>query len=274
MLKRKVLFISQEIFPYISDTKISTICKNLPYGMQEKGKEIRLFMPKFGCVNERRNQLHEVIRLSGMNIIINDADHPLIIKVASMPSSRIQVYFIDNDEYFQNKLIIDDKNGVFYANNDERAMFFARGVIETVKNLGWAPDIIHCHGWMSHLVPMYVKRMYKDNPMFCDSKVIYTIYDDEFVGELDNKMLSKLRFDGILQKDLKHYKTPNYISTTKAATEFADAVVIGSDNINPEIMAHLSLLSKPILGLCMEENLISSVNSFYDEILDDTKVFA
>src|SRR5512138_1560307 len=160
MESRKVLFISQEITPYLGETKLSKIGRYLPQGIQERGKEIRTFMPRYGCINERRNQLHEVIRLSGMNLIIDDTDHPLIIKVASIQSARMQIYFIDNDDYFQRKGTVADDDGSEYADNDERCIFFARGVLETVKKLRWTPDIIHCHGWITALAPLYIKKVY------------------------------------------------------------------------------------------------------------------
>ncbi len=166
MKKAKVLFISQEINPYLEITPMSDISRYLPQGIQETGKEIRTFMPRFGCINERRNQLHEVIRLSGMNLIIDDADHPLIIKVASIQAARMQVYFIDNEEYFQRKYVFRDGKNKFYKDNDDRSIFFCRGVLETVKKLGWAPDIIHCHGWMTSLVPLLIKTAYKEDPLF------------------------------------------------------------------------------------------------------------
>jgi starch synthase len=272
MSKPKVLFISQEISPYVCESEIAKKCKSIPYGISEKGKEIRLFMPNFGCINERRNQLHEVIRLSGMNIIINDTDHPLIIKVASLPSARIQVYFIDNEEYFHKKLVLRDKNEVFYPNNDERALFFARGVIETIKNLGWAPDIIHCHGWMSHLIPLYVKRMFKDNPLFADSKVIFSFYNDEFPEPLSPTFIDNLVFDGISQADQKHFKTPTYISTMKSAADFSDALIVGSENLHPEVRTYLSQLSKPMLAYNTEENFVNLVNDFYDELMVSSNV--
>ena len=175
----KVLFITQEIAPYVSDSEMALLGRNLPSAIQDKGREIRTFMPKWGNINERRNQLHEVIRLSGMNLIIDDTDHPLIIKVASIQSSRMQVYFIDNDDYFQNRMQACDENGNEYEDNDERAVFYARGVLETVKKLRWQPDIIHCHGWISALAPLYIKRAYCEEPSFRDSKVVYSLYDDD-----------------------------------------------------------------------------------------------
>ena len=166
MAKKRVLFISSEIMPYLPESEMSHIGRYLPQGIQEKGKEIRTFMPRFGCINERRNQLHEVIRLSGMNLIINDTDHPLIIKVASIQAARMQVYFIDNEDYFQRKHVITDEKGSFFEDNDERAIFFARGVFETVKKLRWAPDLIYCQGWFTALVPIFLKKEYAEDPIF------------------------------------------------------------------------------------------------------------
>jgi starch synthase len=180
MEKTKVLFVTQEITPYLKDSHMGMIGRYLPQGIQEKGREIRTFMPRYGNINERRNQLHEVIRLSGMNLIINDADHPLIIKVASIQQARMQIYFIDNEDYFQRKHTFYDKNNKFFPDNDERVIFYSRGVIETVKKLGWGPDIIHCHGWMTSLVPLYIKKAFYENPLFTDTKVIISLYDDDF----------------------------------------------------------------------------------------------
>ena len=161
-----MLFISQEITPYVEESQMSIISRHLPQGILEAGKEVSTFMARYGCINERRHQLHEVIRLSGMNLIINDFDHPLIIKVASIPAARMQVYFIDNEDYFNRKAIVTDKNGNIFADSDERMIFYCRGVIETVRKLGWAPHIIHCQGWMTSLVPMYLKRSFGDDPLF------------------------------------------------------------------------------------------------------------
>src|SRR6186997_1274807 len=163
MKKAKVLFISQEITPFLEVTEVGKIARHLPQGTQERGKEIRTFMPRFGVVNERRNQLHEVIRLSGMNLIIDETDHPLIIKVASIQSARMQVYFIDNEEYFQRKHVFEDAKKKQFKDNDERAIFFCRCVLETVKKLGWSPDLIHCHGWMTSFIPLFIKSSYRED---------------------------------------------------------------------------------------------------------------
>ncbi len=172
MEKKRILFVSQEITPFLPKTEMSNTSRRLPQVIQDAGKEIRVFMPKFGAINERRHQLHEVIRLSGLNLVIDDKDHPLIIKVASIPSARMQVYFIDNEEFFKRKNTIEDENGEMYKDNDERSMFFCRGVLETVKKLGWKPDVIHCHGWMASLMPLYIKKMYNKDPHFSDSKIV------------------------------------------------------------------------------------------------------
>ena len=172
-MAKKVLFINQEIAPYVPETALSIMGRDLPTKMQEEGFEIRTFMPKWGNINERRGQLHEVIRLSGMNLVIDDTDHPLIIKVASIPQTRLQVYFIDNDDYFMKRKMALDENGEEYDDNGERAIFFARGVLETVKKLRWSSEIIHCQGWMSYIVPLFVKAAYNDEPTFTDTKLLH-----------------------------------------------------------------------------------------------------
>ena len=263
----KVLFIHQEITPYLKETPMSLIGRYLPQGIQEKGKEIRIFMPRFGNINERRNQLHEVIRLSGMNMIINDTDHPLIIKVASIQKARIQIYFIDNDDLFtKRKSTIADKDGVFFEDNDDRTVFFSRGVIETVRKLNWPPDIIHCHGWMTSLVPLYIKRAFKDNPLFSDSKVIYSLYDDDFEGAFHDSYDKKLKMPGIVAKEIKWLKNPVYANIQKSALDFADGIVIASPNVNPEVEKYARSLNKPILEYQGEENYVDAYNEFYDKI--------
>ena len=263
----KVLFIHQEITPYLKETPMSLIGRYLPQGIQEKGKEIRIFMPRFGNINERRNQLHEVIRLSGMNMIINDTDHPLIIKVASIQKARIQIYFIDNDDLFtKRKFTIADKNEFFYEDNDDRTVFFSRGVIETVRKLNWPPDIIHCHGWMTSLVPLFIKRAYKDNPLFSDAKVVYSLYNDDFDGAFRDSYEKKLKMPGIVAKEIKWLKNPVYANIQKSALDFSDAIVMASPNINPEVEKYARSLNKPILEYPGEENYVDAYNEFYDKI--------
>lgn len=272
--KAKVLFVSQEITPYLDETYISKLSRKLPQGIQEKGREIRTFMPRYGSVNERRNQLHEVIRLSGINIIINDTDQPLIIKVASIQSARMQVYFIDNEEYFNRKTILHDKNGDLHTDNDERSIFFNRGVLETVKKLGWQPDIIHCHGWFTAPMALYIKKAFKDDPMFADTKVVYSIYDDAYTGALDKDFSKKVKLEGITDKDVAVAKDATYANLTKLAIDFADGVIIGSETIDAEVQKYLKTVNKPVLPFKTEGEYIDAYNTFYDEVLMEESVLA
>lgn len=268
MKKAKVLFVSQEILPYMKESHMSNIGRYLPQGIQERGKEIRTFMPRFGNINERRNQLHEVIRLSGMNLIIDDSDHPLIIKVASIQSARMQIYFIDNEDYFQRKFVFNDKNDKFFSDNDERAIFFSRGVIETVKKLGWPPDIVHCHGWMTSLIPLYIKKAFKDNPLFSDTKVVYSLYDDDFSETMNSDFARKIKLPGITEKNLKYYKDPNYVSITKSAIDFSDGIIVGSEQINSDVLSYLKKTEKPVLDFQSIDTYIDAYSGFYDKIME------
>ncbi len=274
MKKTKVLFISQEIFPYLEKTHIGNISRFLPQGTQERGKEIRTFMPRFGVVNERRNQLHEVIRLSGMNLIIDDSDHPLIIKVASIQSARMQVYFIDNEEYFQRKFTTRDVKDKFFKDNDDRTIFFCRGVLETVKKLGWAPDIIHCHGWMTSLIPVFVKTAYKEDPIFRNSRVVYSVYDDDFTDTFGDNYTKKFAMEGITPADVKELKTPNYEAITIAAINKSDAIIKGSEKLNTKVESHIKKSGKMILPYQSPETYVEAYNTFYDEIMEEISVEA
>ena len=263
----KVLFITQEITPYVSESEMSLVGRNLPQAIQEKGREIRTFMPKWGNINERRNQLHEVIRLSGMNLIIDDTDHPLIIKVASIQSARMQVYFIDNDDYFQNRLHVVDENGVEHEDNDARAIFYARGVLETVKKLRWCPDVIHCHGWMTALAPLYIKKAYKDEPSFRDAKVVFSLYDNDFKEPFHPDFASKLLLKGISKKDVADLKEPvDYTALCKLAVDYSDGVIQQSEHVNEEVIAYARQIGKPVLGYQSPEIFADACNDFYDQV--------
>ena len=263
----KVLFITQEITPYVSESEMSLVGRKLPKAIQEKGREIRTFMPKWGNINERRNQLHEVIRLSGMNLIIDDTDHPLIIKVASIQSARMQVYFIDNDDYFQNRLQVVDENGVEYEDNDARAIFYARGVLETVKKLRWCPDVIHCHGWMTALAPLYIKKAYKDEPSFRDAKVVFSLYDNDFKEPFHPDFASKLLLKGISKKDVADLKEPvDYTALCKLAVDYSDGVIQQSEHVNEEVIAYARQIGKPVLGYQSPEIFADACNDFYDQV--------
>lgn len=268
----KVLYISQEITPYLPETELSRNSRFLPQAIQEKGKEIRTFMPKFGCINERRNQLHEVIRLSGMNLIIEDTDHPLIIKVASIQPARMQVYFIDNDDYFQRKYTTSDGDGVEYADNDERIIFYTRGVIETVKKLKWIPNIIHCQGWMATLAPLYIKKAFAEDPSFRNSKVIYSIYDDPFKNPLNETFRSKLMLEGIEEEDLKSIEGPiSYEALTKMAIDFSDGIIQASPTADATLLQYAKDRQLPILEYLPLEGNADAFNDFYDRIWETNK---
>jgi len=270
MKSTKVLFISQEITPYLPESEMALIGRNLPQGIQEKGKEIRTFMPRYGCINERRNQLHEVIRLSGMNLVVDDSDHPLIIKVASIQSARMQVYFIDNEDYFHRKFTLSDENGNFFEDNDERSFFFARGVLETVKKLRWAPDLIHCHGWITAFVPILIKKAYNEDPLFSKSKVVYSLYNDDFDKPLKANIRNKVLIEGITKKDVEILKTPDYVNLSKLAINFSDGIIFGSKETNKEVNEYINNVSKPVLPYQEQDTYIESFNNFYDQILNNS----
>uniref|UniRef100_UPI003216A231 glycogen/starch synthase n=1 Tax=uncultured Draconibacterium sp. TaxID=1573823 RepID=UPI003216A231 len=266
MEKKRILYISQEITPYLPESEMSEIARYLPQGVQERGREIRTFMPRYGCVNERRNQLHEVIRLSGMNLVINDTDHPLIIKVASIQAARMQVYFIDNEDYFQRKFVLNDADGKEFEDNDERAVFFARGVLETVIKLRWAPDIIHCHGWLTSLVPLYIKKYYYNDPLFANSKVVYSAYDDDFKNTLDSNFNEKLLLEGITKDDVSVINDPTYENVNKLAVDYSDAVIQGTETINAGVKNYIKESGKLFLDYQPKETYIDAYNDFYDKV--------
>ncbi|MCK9300583.1 MAG: glycogen/starch synthase [Bacteroidales bacterium] len=268
MKPAKVLFICQEIMPYVPETELSSICRQLPQSIQENGSEIRTFMPKYGCINERRNQLHEVIRLSGMNLIIDDNDHPLIIKVASIQAARMQVYFIDNDDFFQRKALVCDESGIDFFDNDERSIFFVRGVIETVRKLRWTPDIIHCHGWFSALAPLYIKKAFDDDPCFRDTKVVYSIYNDAFDESFRKVFNHKLLVQGIEQEDIAEIKNKaDYLNLTKLAIRHSDGIIQASPKISSKVKKAAEESGKPFM-VAKETEDFSDYSEFYDLLLE------
>ena len=266
---KRILFVNSEIYPYLPESPIANIGRYLPQGIQERKKEIRSFMPRYGCINERKNQLHEVIRLSGMNIVINDVDRPLVIKVASISAARMQVYFIDNEDYFHRKSVYCDENGEFFKDNGERAIFFARGVLETVKKLRWAPDIIHCQGWISQVLPLYLKKAYKDDPIFSNSKVVLSIYDDT-PAELPEDIKERMLFSNVTADDLKVMTGTDGINLAKLAAEYSDGVIFAADNIPDEIKNFCQskgYACLPYDAQSIEDgSYIEVYNSFYDNL--------
>lgn len=271
MAKTKLLIVTHEMSPFLELTKISEITRQLPQAMQEKGFEIRILMPKFGNINERRNRLHEVIRLSGMNIIIDDNDNPLIIKVASIPAARMQVYFLDNEDYFHRKYIFRDKEEKFYADNDERTIFFCKGALETVKKLGWAPDIVHCHGWMTSLVPAYIKTTYKNDPTFKNAKVVYSVYENSFSESLNANLHKKAIMSGMTEADTKAYEKADCSSLHMGAISHSDAVVLADEKLDKDVLKFVKDSNKPTLAFNLTENY-ENYFTFYEEISNEELV--
>ncbi|MCM1349408.1 MAG: glycogen/starch synthase [Firmicutes bacterium] len=275
MGKQKILFISQEIAPYLPESALSLFGRKLPQTTQENGFEVRTFMPKYGCINERRNQLHEVIRLSGMNVIIDDSDHPLIIKVATLQPTRMQVYFIDNDDYFHFSPDKQLETVASPADNDERQMFFVRGVIETVKKLRWEPAVIHCMGWISALVPLYVKRMFQDDPSVANAKVVFDLRPEKFEGTLAERFAEKLKLNQFSDADISALgNSPvTYEALTRLAIDYADAVVQTSPDVDPALVDYARESGKPFLpydnALESQQDMAPAVVEFYKTLIEE-----
>ena len=263
MEDKRILYVSSEVVPYLAENEVSLMSYDVPKMINDQGGQIRIFMPRYGNINERRHQLHEVIRLSGMNLVVNDLDMPLIIKVASIPKERIQVYFIDNDEYFKRKATFTDEEGVLYADNDERAIFFAKGVVETVKKLNWVPDIIHVHGWMASMLPIYMKHYYKNDALFADTKIVTSVYAQSFEGNLDLGMINKVRFDGIPEKAIEILAMPNYENIMKASVLHSDAVIIASEVLSSDLTKFIETSGKPFLNFTPKDQFAEAYTNFY-----------
>lgn len=264
--KTKVLFVSQEIFPFLPESPTANQARFLPQAVHESGKETRIFMPRYGKINERRHQLHEVIRLSGMNLIIDDTDHPLIIKVASIPQIRLQVYFIDNQEFFHRKAFFHDENEQLFSDNDMRMIFFTKGVLETVKKLGWTPDIIHCHGWFTSLMPLYIKKLYSRDPYFADTKIVTSFFKDEYNGALDTTLAKKIQFDQIQDESLELIKNPTHINLAKLAAKHSDAVVFAEQGVHSGIQEYCAGLGLPSMNIEGELNTLDAMDELYDSV--------
>ena len=269
MAKKKILFINQEIAPYVPDNEMSIMGRELPRTIQEQGHEIRTFMPKWGTINERRGQLHEVIRLSGMNLIINDTDHPLIIKVASIQSARVQVYFIDNDDYFVKRQMAKDETGADYADNGERAIFFARGVLETVKKLRWVPDIIHCQGWMSAVVPLYIKTAYHEEPSFANTKVVTSLFSKNLGSPLEPTFKQSVEFRDAKADLLAPYAdTFDFDELNKLAIDYSDGIIQAEKTVSKALLKHAKQKNIPLLDY--QEDALGTYEAFYDQICPDS----
>ena len=259
---KKVLFISQEIAPYVPERRLSQIGRILPQGIKEQGIEERTFMPKYGMIAERSNQLHEMIRLSGMNVIIDDTDHPLIIKVATLQQAHFQVYFIYNEDYFASNRIDELEMNCSPGDNDERSMFFVRAVIESIRKMRWVPDIIQCTGWISALAPVYIRTLYGDDPSFRDAKIVTALFHEEFGAPLDARLAEKMHMDGVPKSALKpiNGKELTYDELMAYSLKYTDAVIACEDGLSEAVLAATADLPKLDF---IDDDDVNKVKEFY-----------
>ena len=272
MSKKKVLIVTQEMKPYTALSEISEIARKLPQYIQEKGMEIRILMPRYGTINERRHRLHEVVRLSGMNIIVNDDDYPLIIKVASVQGARMQVYFLDNEDFFKRKSVFEDSEGKAFEDNPDRMIFFCKGVLETVKKFGWPPDIIHCHGWMTSLLPLYLKKAYQSEPLFENAKIIYSAYDSKIGTPFQANFAEKASINNLDESELSSYIQNDSFTLLQGAVQSSDAIIVGSEMMDESVIEELTLTGKPIMHHPEEEEFLPSYLDFYKSLLEEEEI--
>lgn len=267
MSKKKVLIVTQEMEPYTTLSHVSKVLKDIPKHISSKGMDVRILMPRYGVINERRHRLHEVVRLSGMNIIVDNDDYPLIIKVASLPGARLQVYFLDNDEFFGRKHIFEDEGGVPFDDNADRMVFFCKGVMETVRKFGWPPDIIHCHGWMTSLIPLYMKTAYGSDPIFKSAKMVYSIYESPYQDQLKERFADKAAINNIEDSDLESYIKDGVLHLEKGAIHYSDAVVLAHDEVDPEIKDIVSNSGGAFVDY--DENYLDSYTELYKRLVEE-----
>lgn len=269
MSKKRVLFVTQEMNPYTTISEISDVVRKLAPYTQGKGMEVRVLMPKYGSINERRHRLHEVVRLSGMNIIVDDDDFPLIIKVASLPGARLQVYFLDNEEFFKRKFVFNDEDEKPFEDNQERMVFFCKGVIETVKKFGWPPDIIHCHGWMSSLVPFYLNSVYKNDPIFEQSTIIFSAYKNDYESTFTKRFFELAAINQLEPEDLSDFKSRGKVKLLLGGIKYADAVVKGSKSLPKDVDNLIAAEGKPFLDYVGDEDeLLPQMIDFYKGLFE------
>lgn len=268
MNTKNILYVCSELLPYMPETELSKTSFEVARSLNNAGAQIRIFTPRYGNINERRHQLHEVIRLSGMNLVVNDIDVPLVIKVASIPKERIQVYFIDNDDYFSREAFFTDEEGKLFADNDERAIFFAKGVAETIKKLNWTPDIIHIQGWMSALLPLYLRTYYKDEPIFANSKIVSSFHNDTFEGNLNKKLNQKILFDGIAKEKVKALSTPSFSNLMRIAAEYSDGIIAFGESVSEEFEKIIKKTKKPVLNTCEKQPFEEEHLQFYEKLYE------
>ncbi len=269
MSQYKILYVSNEINPFLQTTEVADYVRQLPQEMQERGMEIRILVPRFGLINERKNRLHEVVRLSGINIAVGEEEKPLVIKVASIPQAKLQVYFIDNEDYFKRKTVFYDKEDNFHEDNDERAIFFCKGVLETVKKLGWAPDIVHCNDWMTSLIPLYLKTTYKNDPVFQNSKSVFTVYDNPFKHKFGAEIIDKVLMMDVEKEMLGNLESADYEGFLKIGMEYADAVINSKQEANDAMTNLLSEVSenKKLETIEKDENYLDAYFKIYNDLV-------
>ncbi len=269
MSKIRILYVASEINPFLQTSLVADMVRKLPQAMQEKGMEIRILVPRFGLINERKNRLHEVVRLSGINISVGDEEKPLVIKVASIPNAKLQVYFIDNEDYFHRKSVFFDSDNNFYADNDERAIFFCKGVLETVKKLGWAPDVVHCNDWITSLIPMYIKTTYKNDPIFQNAKTVFTVYDNAFNYKFGEDFLSKIKMMDIEDEMLHPIQSADFEGFIKLGITYSDAIIKSKSSFNNGLNDIFAKIDKKKVVDTIEESddCIESYYNLYNELV-------
>lgn len=272
MSKKKVLFVTQELNPYTEISFLSDLARRIPHYAANEGFELRVLMPKFGIINERRHRLHEVVRLSGMNIIVDDEDYPLIIKVASLPGARLQVYFLDNEEFFKRKSVFSDEDGQPFNDNQERLVFFCKGVMETVKKFGWSPDIVHLHGQITSLIPLYMKKAYKNDPVFSEAKIIYSAYNNELSHSFDSRFLNIAAINDLEVEDLSVFVENDGINLDLGAIKYSDGIISGSESMDEIVKKYSDDLDKPSI-MCGEDIDASAQSTveFYKSLFEEEK---
>ena len=267
MAKGRILYINQGVVPFSEETESTLMNRYLPQFTQELGREIRVFVPRFTDINERKHQLHEVIRLSGMNLIVNNCDHQLIIKVGSIPTARLQVYFIDNDVYFTKFGDTLDSKGKLIPSNDERILFFGRGSLEAVRKLAWQPHLIHFSGWFSGMVPFYLRRINKENAFFSGTRTVLSLEADKFEGKFAEELERKMRADGATAKDLRLYQNLDYMTLMKAAITYANGIVVSSPNVDPELVQFAKENKRHVLDYNPDRTeFFTKINKMYESL--------
>jgi starch synthase len=264
--KKRILFIANEISPYLELTEFAEIVNKLAVLSNDNNFEVRCIMPRFGVINERRHRLHEVVRLSGINVTIDNDDYPLVIKVASLPNARLQVYFLDNDDYFKRKSIFTDEKDKWFEDNGLRTVLFCKGALETVKKFGWPPDLIHCSGWMTGLIPMFLKAAYKKEPVFSNSKVIFTIGNNTFKEKLGPSFLKLAAINEyVTKKEIEFYKDNNNTALFRGGAHFADAITFGAEKVDKKLVEEFSKVKgKKVIKFNPESDLTEYLQLYND----------